>query len=249
MFSVTINHKTGKKVYPIYFLEENPEIKYVHWSDGEVGDMCITDDGMISEVITRTIYLKEDGRKSYYIRTPLGYKFWFVNKPIPKFNCRGRVSAYTHNGISVGESESKTMWYRNLVMAYAQSMNEHVAIEMVFGNDIGKNKKTKMRKIVRTERFKTMLREELAKLLSDHGVTEGSVVEQLQEAMVMATNKKDVGNLMRGIENFQDMLGMREKQIVKTTAQITAVETKDLLKEINGEVKALDAKIEVVENA
>lgn len=247
MYNVTIKHKSGKRKYPIYFLEEDPEVDYVHWSEAEEGDLCISDDGMISEVIRKSLYLKEDGRKSNYIRTPLGYKFWFIGKPVPQFNCRKRKSAYTHDGVSVAESESRTSWYRNLVISYAQTMNEHDAIRLVFGEDISKVKKTKMRRIVRTERFKSMLREELSKLLSDYGITEGSIIGSLQEAMEMAKTKKDVSNFMRGIENMQDMLGMRDKQVIKTTAQVTAIETKDLLKEINGDVKAIEVKVESIE--
>ena len=44
------------------------------------------------------------------------------------------------------------------------------------------------------------------------------------------------------------MLGMRDKAIVKSTTQLSAVSTKQILDEINQETKSLDAKIEVIEN-
>lgn len=248
MFHIEINHKKGKKRYPIYFLDENPEVAYKPWYEALEGEMCISDDGMISEVIKRSIYKKKDGREQYYIRTPLGSMFFHPKKKLPKFNCKDRKTSYTIDGASSFEAESRTQWFKNLAMAHAQTMNEHESIKMVFGENIGKNKKTKMRRIIRTERFKAMVREELAKLLSDKGITEGSIVDNLNEAMDLAKNKGDISNLMRGIENLQDMLGMRDKQVVKSTAQLSAVSTKQILEEINQETKAIDAKIEVIEN-
>ena len=53
---------------------------------------------------------------------------------------------------------------------------------------------------------------------------------------------------MRGIENFQDMLGMRDKTVVKSTTQLSAVQTKEMLEEINKETKSIEAKIEVIGN-
>ena len=248
MFSIEIKHKEGKKRYPIYFLDENPEISFKPWYEAKEGEMCLSDDGIICEVIRRKIYKKEDGREQYYIRTPIGSTFFHPKKKLPKFNCKKRKSAYTVDGVSSFEKESRSQWFKNLAMAHAQTMNEHESIKMVFGEDIGKTKKTKMRRIIRTERFKAMVREELAKLLSERGITEGSIVDNINEAMELARGKGDISNLMRGIENLQDMLGMRDKAIVKSTTQLSAVSTKQILDEINQETKSLDAKIEVIEN-
>ena len=248
MFFIEIKHKEGKKRYPIYFLDENPEVSYKPWYEAKEGELCLSDDGMISEVIRRKIYKKEDGREQYYIRTPIGSTFFHPKNKLPKFNCKKRKSAYTIDGVSSFESESRTQWFKNLAMSYAQTLNEHQSIKMVFGEDISKTKNTKMRRIIRTERFKAMVREELAKLLSERGITEGTVIENLNEAMDLAKNKGDISNLMRGIENLQDMHGMKDKTVVKSTTQLSAFQTKEMLEEINKETKSLEAKIEVTGN-
>ena len=247
MFYKEINHKDGTKRYPVYFLEENSNIDYKYWKDAEEGELCISDDGMICEVIRKRKYIKGSGAESYYIRTVCGSLFYSKNGSV-EFNCRDRKSSYTIDGKPEFENVARSVWFRDLVMAYAQVMDEHKAIKMVFGDDISKSKRTKLRRTVRTERFKSMVREELAKLLSDKGVTEGTIIDNLNEAMDLAKDKGDISNLMRGIENFQDMLGMRDKQVVKSSAQLTAVSTKELLEEINKETKAIDAKIQVESN-
>jgi hypothetical protein len=60
----------------------------------------------------------------------------------------------------------------------------------------------------------------------------------------MAKEKKDVTNLMRAVENLQDMHGMKDKAKVKTTVQLEAVQTKRLLADIQEEEQRMK-KIEI----
>ena len=77
-----------------------------------------------------------------------------------------------------------------------------------------------------------MVRKELQSLLKDHGLTEDYTLQLLDETISTAKNKGDVTNLMRAIENLQDMHGMKEKHLIKTTEQIEATSNTKLIDEL-----------------
>ena len=55
----------------------------------------------------------------------------------------------------------------------------------------------------------------------------------------MAKHKKDVPSIMRAVENLQDMHGMKDKHLVKTTEKIEATSSTKLLDEIIEEEKSI----------
>ena len=77
-----------------------------------------------------------------------------------------------------------------------------------------------------------MVREELQKLLQDHGLTEAYTLELLEETIKKAKDKGDVTNLMRAVDNLQDMHGMKEKHQVKVTEQIEATSNTKLIDDL-----------------
>ena len=62
----------------------------------------------------------------------------------------------------------------------------------------------------------------------------------------MAKDKKDVTNLMRAVENLQDMHGMKDKHLLKTTDKIEAHSSTQLLDELLTEEKRITAQINTV---
>ena len=58
----------------------------------------------------------------------------------------------------------------------------------------------------------------------------------------MAKDKKDITNLIRVVENLQDMHGMKDKHLVKTTDRIEATSTTKLIDEIREEENKLMAQ-------
>ena len=63
----------------------------------------------------------------------------------------------------------------------------------------------------------------------------------------MAKLKNDVTNFLRVVENIQDMLGMKDKTVTKTTTQLEATQTRKLLDEINEEEAQLKGKQVTIE--
>ena len=94
-----------------------------------------------------------------------------------------------------------------------------------------------------------MVREELQKLLQEHGLTEAYTLELLEETIKKAKDKGDVTNLMRAVDNLQDMHGMKEKHLVKTTEQIEATSNTKLIDELTEtEEKLIATKTTITED-
>ena len=101
---------------------------------------------------------------------------------------------------------------------------------------------------MKSEVFKNMVKDELQKLLQDHGLTEGYTLELLEETIEKARNKGDITNLMRAVDNLQDMHGMKDKHLLKTTQQIEATSSTKLIDELREEEQHLIATKTIVED-
>ena len=86
-----------------------------------------------------------------------------------------------------------------------------------------------------------MVKDELQKLLQDHGLSENYTLELLEETIKMAQVKKDISNLLRAVENLQDMHGMKDKYLIKTTESIEATSNVRLIDELREEEDKLIA--------
>ena len=240
MYTIDIHHKGDKKptAYKIYRKEEadDKEIKYKAWREAEEGDYAISDDKYVAKVISKSTYKPT----SVYIRLPYGYTFYNPRYTSVKLNASGRKANNTISGKTHWEVLSGGQKMKNLAMVYAQTMDYDKTINHVLDNPSDSTKimwKRRMKK----EKFKDMVREELQKLLQEHGLTEAYTLELLEETIKKAKDKGDVTNLMRAVDNLQDMHGMKEKHLVKTVEQIEATSNVKLIDELREEEDKLIA--------
>ena len=70
-------------------------------------------------------------------------------------------------------------------------------------------------------------------------MTEDYTLDLLESTIKKAQDKGDVTNLMRAIENLQDMHGMKDKHLVKTTDTLEASSTTKLIDELREEENKL----------
>ena len=131
-------------------------------------------------------------------------------------------------------------------MTYAQCMDPDMAIDMTF-EGVSDSQRSRWKRTIRTKAFKNMVREELQAVLKEHGLTENYTLDLLEEIIGLAKDKKDVTNLMRVVENLQDMHGMKDKHLVKTTDKIEATSTTTLIDDIREEENKLVATRTTVE--
>ena len=247
---MSINHPSGAKDYPVYTRKEadSKGIRYVPWKDAEEGDFALSDDDYCAEVLRTAEY--SDGRKgkNKYLRTPWGYFMWNPKYDSRKFLVKGRKSAYTMDGGSRMDSLCKNDTMKNLAMMFALTMNKDFAVDRVLGTHTDKEHHKYLR-MMRTKEFKNLVRDELQALLQEHGMTEKYTLDLLTEVIGMAKDKKDITNLMRAVDNLQEMHGMKEKLKSTTTTQIEASQTRRMIDEIAEEERKLlatEVKVEEV---
>ena len=247
MYTIDIHHKGDKKptTYLVLRKEEADEknLSYKYWRDADEGEYGISDDDYVAKVISKSVYKPT----SVYVRYPYGYTFYNPNYNSTKLKASGRKSNTTISGKTNWEvlSNGKTM--KNLAMVYAQTMDYDKAIEHVLDNPTD-NQKVMWKKRMKKEKFKDMVREELQALLKEHGLTEEYTLQLLEDTIQTAKAKGDVTNLMRAVDNLQDMHGMKDKNLIKTTEQIEATSSTKLIDELRETEDKLIATKTIIED-
>jgi len=244
MYSINITHRGDAKptTYKVYReLEAKEEnIDYVYWKEAEKGDYAVSDDGYVAMVISKREYPSNHDIPNTYLRFPWGYTFFNAKYPSKKLNVKGRKTNVTFTGKSYIEVKSGQDKMKNLATMFALKPDYDLAIEWALGA-VTDNERRKWKRTMKSEIFKNMVKDELQGLLTEHGLTENYTLELLEETIKLAKDKKDITNLMRAVDNLQDMHGMKEKHLVKTTDRLEASSSTKLLDEIVEEEQRLVA--------
>ena len=243
MYSINIDHKDkGLTTYNVYRKKEADEkgIRYVYWKLADVGQYAISDDNYVAKVIKRKEYPSNHNKDNIYLRFPWGYTFFNPKYASKKLNVSGRKTNTTMSGKPMLEVKSKQDMMKNLAKAYSVTWDYNLAIDMVLGSYTPTEFK-KWKRRMKTEVFEKMIKEELADLLTDHGLDKTYTLDLFAKVISIAQDKKDVTNLMRAVENLQGMHGMKDKQIVKTTESIEAISNTKLIDELREEEDKLIA--------
>ena len=238
MYTIDIHHKGDEKPTTYVILRKDEadkeNLSYKYWREADEGEYGISDDEYVAKVISKSVYKSS----SVYVRYPYGYTFYNPRYKSVKLKACGRKSNTTISGKTQWEVLSNGNKMKNLAMVYAQTMDYDKAIDHVLDNPTN-NQKIMWKRRMKKEKFKDMVREELQALLNEHGLTEKYTLELLEETIRKAKDKGDVTNLMRAVDNLQDMHGMKEKHLVKTTDTLEASSTTKLIDELREEENKL----------
>ena len=243
MYTINIDHKDkGLTTYTVYRKEEADKegLKYVYWKMADVGQYAISDDKYVAKVINRKEYPSNHNKDNIYLRFPWGYTFFNPKYASKQLKVSGRKTNTTLSGKPALEVKSKQDMMKNLAKAYSVTWDYNLALDMVLGSYTPSEFK-KWKRMMKTEVFDKMIKEELADLLTDHGLDKTYTLELFSKVIEMASDKKDVTNLMRAVENLQGMHGMKDKQLVKTTESIEAISNTKLIDELREEEDKLIA--------
>ena len=244
MYEISIKHKDkGKVSYEVFTKKEADErkISYKYWKDANEGDYAVTDDNYVGKIIKKKKYDSNNGVSSYYVRMPFGYAFHSPRYPSQKLKADGRVSNHTLSGKPQLEVRKGHKDWKNLAMVYSVCFDMDLAIDTVFDSPTASKRRTTKR-WMRTQEFKSMVKDELKEVLAEKGHNRSRTIDLLDKGLAMAEKKGDVTNFLRVVENIQDMLGMKDKTVTKTTTQLEATQTRKLLDEINEEEQQLKGK-------
>ena len=242
MYTVNIRHKGDKEptTYNVYRKDEadDKNITYHYWKDANAGDYALSDDNYVAKVISKRKYKSNNKIPNIYLRFPWGYTFFSPKYKSKKLNVQGRKTNVTFTGKSYIEVQSGQDKMKNLATMFALKPDYDLAIEWAMGA-VTERERRKWKRTMKSEVFKDMVKDELQKLLLDRGLTENYTLQLLEDTIGMAKDKKDVSNLLRAIENLQDMHGMKDKYLMKTTQQIEATSSTKLIDELMEEEKHL----------
>ena len=251
MYTINIKHRGSKSAttYKVYKKKEAADkgISYKYWKDAQPGDWGISDDNYVAQVISRRDYQDKTGRDNVYLRFPWGYTFYCPKYKSKPLKVKGRETNVTQTGKSYIKVQSKQNKMQSLAMMFAVKPDYDLAIEWVLG-DVNSSQRRKWKRTMKTETFKGMVREELGKRLTDHGLDEDFTLDLLKEAIELAQTKKDITNLLKAVDNLQDMHGMKDKHLVKTVDKLEGTSTTRLIDELVEEEKHLIAQRTTIEN-
>ena len=242
MYIIKIKHKGDRESthYPIYKEKEAKErgITYKPWKQASIGDNALSDDGYVANVLSRREYVDNTGRKNIYMRFPFGYTFFSPKHKTKPLHAKGRKTNVTMTGKSYLEVQSKQRKMKALAMMFALKPDYEQAIEWALG-EVNDSQRRRWKRVMKTETFQGMVREELGKRLVEHGLDEDYTLDLLKQAIELAQDKKDISNLLKAVDNLQDMHGMKEKHLLKTTDTIEAFSSVKLIDELKEEEKGL----------
>ncbi len=114
---------------------------------------------------------------------------------------------------------------KNLITAYVEQLLSNKPVDWdTLGNIYRPDQKTPaatVRRLLKQEVVKDMVDKKLKEVLVNKGVTEEFVLDTMLEAIEIAKNKLDAGNLLKAADNLQDLLEMKpSKKIVTDTLEI-----------------------------
>lgn len=223
----------------MYTQEEADEqkIPYVKWREGAPGDWCLTDDGYVGKCLWVRTFKAKGKREAP--RTMMKFTFARAYKNgktvlewYPRKETRDYSGLKPRNWV---EKEALRMRTKRTVQVFAQQILlgkvDYKQLGIVYRPD-QKIPEATVRRLLKQEKIKEMVTEEIKALLGQKGVSEASVIDLLQEALDLARQKQDVASFLRTVENFQEMLGMKgQRRITTETAEFSQIST-----QINGQL-------------
>ena len=208
-----------EREYKVYRRGEATErdIQFVDWRAVEPGQWGLTDDGWVGECTDKRQYKEKDN-----IVFSFG-QFWYT--PSTKYgSCeyepRRDSESYTMTSAKQPwETYKGKKKYKDFVKVYvSQLLNgtiDYTILGKVFGDK--KNHEIKARALLKKEYVKEMIDKELREVFTEKGIDEGTVVDMISDAHMVAKEKNDASNMLRAAENFVKILKMDAKNEGKDT--------------------------------
>ena len=216
-------YKINKITHKVYEADDVlPEGLVVQsdWRRGQIGDWIKTDDDCILEVLRRGSMIRKMGKKKIvdYIGTCTGT--FPIYKGV-KIDASKRENIYSFSGRKV---DDVVLTRRNLnnfeavFVAYiAKGMDATEAYLKAFPTNSPGYAKMKSSKLLKMERIKTAMKEELKPVLEELGINEKFVLETIK-GVINSTDKDETR--LKALFKLADIMDMEDKNQTKIT-QVT----------------------------
>lgn len=188
------------------------------WRDGHIGDWVKTDDDCVIQVLRRGQMLRAKGRNKIreYIGTCTGT---FPIGPRTKMDTSKRANIYSFGGSKSPDTilvdrESLTTAEQVFVLYMSQGMKPEQAYLKAFPTNNVRYAKEKSGHLVKTERIKTAMKEELKPVLEELGVDETYVLKGIKTEAETA-DKSDTR--LKALFKLSDIMDLEDKNQTKVT--------------------------------
>ena len=189
-----------------------------NWKEGRIGDWVRTDDDCVIQVLRRGQMLRSKGRDRIreYIGTCTGT---FPIGPRVKMDTSKRANIYSFGGSKSPENilldrQSLTKAEQVFVLYLSQGLRpEEAYLKAYPTNNIGYAKE-KSGTLIRTERIRTAMKEELKPVLQELGVNEEYILKGIKSEAETA-EKSDTR--LKALFKLSDIMDLEDKNQTKVT--------------------------------
>jgi hypothetical protein len=206
--------------------ETPPKLNIIKdWRKGIIGDWVLSDDNCVIQVLRRGSMLRKNGELGY-IGTCTGT---FVATKNVYMDTSKRANIYSFGGDSTPEEvvfkRRKMTANEELFVQYvSQGMQPEDAYVKAFPTNNKRYARMKAVNLIKTERIKTAVKEELKPILQELDIDERMVLENIK--IVAQTSEKDETKL-KALFKLADILDLEDKSSAKVQ-QITGVQFQGL---------------------
>ena len=190
-----------------------------NWRLGNTGDWVSTDDGLFCEILYRGQLKKPNGKNQPYVRTVCGTMLCIGIKEMT-----GPIAEniYTFGGtneyrriMKKTDSTSKEMMFASFV---ASGDNPVDAYLKTYKTDNETYAKSQSGRLLRTERIQTMIKEEIAKVLEEEGISHNYLIKRFKQ---VADSAEREGDVLRSLESLSKIAGLFESTESESKQQLT----------------------------
>ena len=216
-------YKVNRVKHTVYdSMEEVPTyIKVVkNWRDGSIDDWVLTDDECVIQILRKGVMDRKGGQQGY-IGTCTGT---FPISDSVKMDAHKRLNIYSFSGNStpeqVVENRRKMTANEQLFVQYvSQGIPPEDAYVRAFPTNNKRYARMKAVNLIKTERIKTAVKEELKPVLDELEIDEKFILENIK--IVAQSSEKDDTRL-KALFKLSDIMDLEDKNAPKVQ-QVTGI--------------------------
>ena len=209
-------------------IEEVPvNIKYIDWKDGILGDWVLADDECVIQILRTGTMFRSKGklRKVSYVGTCTGT---FLKDGKMKMDTDKRDNIYSLSGKL---SSKEVLEQRDELTGREELFVHNITKKMplkdaymnAFKTDNEKYAEKRAMLLIKTERVKTAMKEELKPVLAKLGIDEELVLDGIKNIAINAEKDSD---RLKALTELSDVLDIKDKGV--KVHEITGMASKEL---------------------
>ena len=191
------------------------------WRDGDIGDWVLTDDDCIIQILRKGKMLRKN-KTIHYLGTCTGT---FTDAKNTKMDTDRRPNIYSFGGYDTPEevvANRRTMTANEEL--FVQYVSAGLPPEEAYVKAFPTNNKAYARmkavNLIKTERIKTAMKEELKPVLEELGINETTIISNINN--IALSSEKDETRL-KALFKLSDIMDLEDKNTAKVQ-QITGVQ-------------------------